>query len=60
MASGNLKEFGEFQYNLDIYGGQYEDTVLTALLPFIIKLDRTIQGSPARLATGAVEGSSTI
>lgn len=54
------QEFEKFQFNLEIYKGQNEDTVLLALLPFIIKPNRTVQVAPARPPTGEVQGHSII
>ncbi|KAL8936681.1 MAG: hypothetical protein Q9216_004807 [Gyalolechia sp. 2 TL-2023] len=40
-----IGEFEDFQFTLEKYQGQNEDSVLVALLPFIIKSDRTVQVS---------------
>ncbi|KAL8651195.1 MAG: hypothetical protein Q9210_003396 [Variospora velana] len=53
------KEFEDFQLTLETYKGQNEDTVLTALLPYIIKPDRTVQVSPARPAAGGSPGQQS-
>ncbi|KAL8752071.1 MAG: hypothetical protein Q9184_005859 [Pyrenodesmia sp. 2 TL-2023] len=53
----DIKEFENFQFALEAYKTQNEDTVLAALLPFIIKPDRTVQVSPAG---PAVQGHSYI
>ncbi|KAL8827233.1 MAG: hypothetical protein Q9170_007095 [Blastenia crenularia] len=54
------EEFDDFQFVLNTYDGFNEDTVLAALLPFIIKLDRTVQVAPVGSTTGGVQGPSTV
>ncbi|KAL8899549.1 MAG: hypothetical protein Q9192_001517 [Flavoplaca navasiana] len=45
-------QFEDFQFSLNIYQGQNEDTMLVALLPFIIKADRTVEAPHDELTEG--------
>ncbi|KAI4274798.1 MAG: hypothetical protein LQ337_003670 [Flavoplaca oasis] len=46
------EQFEDFQFNLNIYQGQNEDTMLVALLPLIIKADRIVEASRDELTEG--------
>ncbi|KAL8910056.1 MAG: hypothetical protein Q9171_004634 [Xanthocarpia ochracea] len=52
IINGTAEQFEDSQFSLDIYREHNEDTMLVALLTFIIKADRTVEAPPKELKEG--------